>query len=203
MKAHILFKLQSAFTAPVYDDIEKTRISRLLNHLILTVIALTLCSAPIVILTTTQWYTLYGTGFIVLMGLGFSCFLLLRSGHLQASARLLLFSLWLVDTGLIISTGQIDGSIISAYVVLVMISSLVLDERETFAIAGITLITGLSIYGLENRGLLINAGLPNQRVISLTLLITTIIYALTVLMLAVRDIRSTVTNMRKNEHVLS
>lgn len=199
----MLDKLQSAMVAPAYEDIEKTRVSKLLNHLILTFIALLIFSAPIIIFTTPHFRSLFVTGFIILMGVSVSCLFLLRSGYVQASSRLLLMSLWLVDTVLIISTGQIDGSVISAYVVLVMISSLILEERETFAIAGLTLITGFGIYGLVDSGLLIGAGLPNQQVVSLTLLVTTIVYALTVLILAVRDIRNTVARLRKNEQVLA
>ncbi len=199
----MLTKIRAFLRPPVYEDVEKTRTSRLLSSLILFLILFMVIGLPVLLSAVSRYSSLFISGFVVLMGLEVISYFLMRAGSIKASAWLLLFSLWSADTALLIATGGMDSSVISAYVALVVIATLVLNEWAALFAFILSLTAGLIFHELNMRGIFQNLEAQDLQIKNLTLLIYNILSALAALVLAARDIRNTMMQLRKNEQTLA
>ncbi|TFG66089.1 MAG: GAF domain-containing protein, partial [Anaerolineales bacterium] len=199
----MLTRIRAFLRPPVFGDVEKTRTARLLSSLILFLIFLMVIGLPVLLGAVSQYSNLFISGFVILLASEVTSYFLMRAGSIKASAWLLLISLWSADTAVLLATGGMDSSVISAYVALVVIATLVLNEWAALFAFILSLITGLIFNQLNMRGIFQNLAPHDLQIKNLIILIYNILSALTALVLAARDIRNTMMQLRKNEHTLA
>jgi CheY-like chemotaxis protein/signal transduction histidine kinase len=199
---HMKHKIRTALVPPSFADAEKTRKAKLLNNLILVLLAVMIVGTPVIILTAPQNPGLFILLYFSVMGLLLLSFGFLRARSLITSAWLLLFCLWVTDVGLSIAAGKISGSVIYTFVALIMIATLILNEWAAFFMAVVSLSTCLGLYALDIQDTLPHLIFQNPQIANLVFLSYNVLAVLLVLILAVRDIRITVTQLRKNEQTL-
>jgi signal transduction histidine kinase len=147
----MLARLRTFFVAPVFEgDEEKTRVARLLNIILITVMALVMVfSVPALLLTPE-----FGRVAIELVLAVWALFMLvlLRRGAVRPAGFLLSLTLWVVVSYGTYEAGGFRGSTMSSYFGIVLIAELLLGARAglVFGVASIA-VTGLMAYA-DSRG---------------------------------------------------
>ena len=142
-------KLRELFAPPVFpDDPEKTRLARLLNVILLTVMTLLiLFSIPAFLLTPE-----IGRILIELMLAGWSLIMLalMRRGHVRLSGFLMSLTLWVVVSYGTYESGGFHGSIMASYFAIVLIAQLLIGTRSGIALGVLSILfTGWLVYADE------------------------------------------------------
>lgn len=198
----MLTYLRSLLTPPTFpDDEEKTRIARLLHIILITVMALVMLFAVPAFVLTPE----FGRILIEIVLFGWSLFMLvlLRQGYLRTSGLLFGFTLWAVVSYGTYEAGGFAGSIMSAYIGIVVIIALILGWR-TGAVFGLmsVAITGWMAYA-EGQGMLP----PAPDYITLTVLwiefATVIIGVVALLAFVLHDLQRALYRARRHEKELA
>ncbi|MDF1512423.1 MAG: GAF domain-containing protein [Anaerolineae bacterium] len=195
--------LRQAFISPVYEDADKTRTSRLLHGLIGILLAMFLIGTPVFMMSSPHYRTPIATGSGAVFMIYMLCLFVARKGYTHLSAWILLTTLWAADTILLTLTGEMGITAVPAYIALVIIAALTLNEWAALIAATVSVTTGFGIALLDMRGLLNNLAAPDPGLTTTILVVYNILAVLAVLVLALRDIRNVVMQLRKNELALA
>jgi signal transduction histidine kinase len=198
----MLAQLRSWLAPPVFpDDEEKTRIARLLNIILITVMTLVMMfSVPAFLMTPEIGRILIELSLAIWSIL---MLMLLRRGHVYLAGFLLSFTLWAVVSYGTYEAGGFRGSTMSAYFGIILIAELLLGSR-TGAIFGVLSIaaTGLMFYGDERGWMPPAAFYVNQATFWIEFSVVVVgVVALT--SLVVRSLRQALERARRNEKELA
>lgn len=148
----MLVRLRNLFSAPTFDDEEKTRVARLLNVILITVMALVMTfSVPALFMTPE-----IGRVLIELILAVWSLFMLvlLHHGYVRPAGFLLCLTLWITVSYGTYEAGGFRGSTMSAYFGIILIAELLLGARAGAVFGGLSIVvTGWMLYA-DHTGLL-------------------------------------------------
>lgn len=199
----MLNRVKAFLAAPVFADEEKSRVARLLNITLLTLLAamiILVVSIPAfygVTLTPDEAFTLL-SGLIMavtILGLWF----LARRGHLSAASAMLLGLLWILMTAWVWGVSGISSdSSTLVYGLIIVLASLLLGRSATIVFTILGVLAVLVAYFLEAGGLLVVSDRP---VTLFDPLMTAIPLILTGLLLlhALNSLFATLERARQNE----
>ncbi|MFO7536533.1 MAG: ATP-binding protein [Chloroflexota bacterium] len=143
--------LKNLFRPPVFEeDEEKTRVAKLLHVILITVMALVmLFSVPAYVMTPEIGRILIE---IILAGWSIFMLVLLHRGRVRLTAFLFSFTLWLTVSYGTYEAGGFHGSIMSAYLGIIVIVALLLGARVGAIFGFLSIgITGWMLYA-DGRG---------------------------------------------------
>lgn len=149
-KTSRLYRLLTSPTFP--NDEEKTRVARLLNIILITVMCLVmLFSVPALVMTPHLGRVLIE---LVLAGWSLLMLLMLHRGYVRPAGFLLSLTLWLVVSYGTYQAGGFRGSTMSAYFGIILIAELLLGIRAGVILGVLSIaITGWMLYA-DQQGLL-------------------------------------------------
>lgn len=139
--------------APVYEDEHKTRIARLLNTILLSIIGLLTAFWSIRLLTDYSQVT--DSNMLVLVGLDILMIALLaimRRGYVQPTIYILIIAGWM---GVTVMAWQADGvkdSVMLVYTIIILLASLLSGWRLALAFVGLIIVTGWGLAYAELLG---------------------------------------------------
>lgn len=146
-------KLRELLAPPVFpDDPEKTRLARLLNVILITVMTLLILFSIPAFLQTPQ----VGRLLIELTIAGWSLIMLvlMRRGRVRLAAFLMSLTLWVVVSYGTYESGGFHGSIMSSYFAIVLIAQLLVSTRSGIILGVLSILfTGWLVYA-DGAGLL-------------------------------------------------
>jgi GAF domain-containing protein len=188
---------------PVFDDEEKSRVARLLNTVVLAVLATALVILVVEVvsyglsLNSELLFTIYVAAVFVPLMLGF--LLLVRRGHLRVAAIILLTALWAPMSYWVLTVAGIssDSSIMS-FPLIVVLAGLLLGGEAALVYTGLSVLVCLVAYYTEINGLLVVAAKP---IVMMDLMIAGVVLILTGLLLlhAMNSMLGALNRARTNE----
>ena len=137
-------RIKQLLAPPVFEDEEKTRLSRLLHFIsmtCLTMLVLSLFTIPLP--PTVPLLPLASTSLGILFQLG--VLVLLHRRHLRLASLLLASAFWVVVTLVALAMGGIGGPVVGAYVIIILIASLLLGGRAGMDFAALSVVGALGI----------------------------------------------------------
>ncbi len=150
----MITRLREFLTQPFFDLEEKTRLGRLVYTILWFGMIMTAIPVTI-ILVFSQNNTLPGIGISTAIFLTYViCLFLLRRGYTQLSAALLIFALGGILTGADLVFSGIHGLILSGYVVLIMMASLLISWTAGVVVFILSIVTHAAMLFLGSRGVL-------------------------------------------------
>ncbi len=149
-----MFAQMRAFLAPPsFADEDQDRISRILNVILLAIVAL--LTLFLVSQFLTGAYTLQDTNFYILAGLEIlvaGMWVALKRGYLRLAAYGVLFATWIGLVFVSFNAGGVRDSAFIALIVPSMIASLVLGWRQALYFLALTIAAGWLLAYLEDQG---------------------------------------------------
>ncbi len=193
----MLTTLRKFLAPPVFEDEDKTRVARLLNTILLALIAL----LPVIFAGglaggnfTTAVYVIVAVTWVVNVGLWF----LVRRGWLALVSSALLVILVSAVTAAVYFGGTIRIPGIAFYVLAILIAGLTLGRRAATGVAVLSALIVLGLFLAETRSLL---PAPSPTTIAQWITFTTICALTTVLLhLSSQSIEESLERARRNEH---
>jgi GAF domain-containing protein len=138
---------------PVFEGDEgKTRIARMLNTMLLTVLGILLALALALVLLRLPMRSMIvigAAGLPVILPL-----ILLRRGRVTAASVIFCASLWLLDALLAFLLGGVSSPVAAGLILNVIAAGLLLGSRASFVMAGVDILTGLALFYVETQGIL-------------------------------------------------
>jgi GAF domain-containing protein len=168
-------KLLQLITPPQFADEEKTRVSRLLNNVLLAGIAGTLIAGAFFPLTRNLLWAV-----LILLAVELTCLALMHSGRLQTACLLFTFSSWIVFILLVYIQGGVTSSTALLPVLVILWAGLLMGERYAALFTALNIIAYAALLYLGAAGRLpppMNPNTPLPR-----LLITAIAFSLVAVM---------------------
>ncbi|MBX3060832.1 MAG: hypothetical protein KF770_30595 [Anaerolineae bacterium] len=202
MQAGITSRIRTWIAPPTFPhDEEKTRIARLLNIILITVMCLVmLFSVPALVMTPQIGRVLIE---LVLAFWSLLMLLLLHRGHVRLAGFLLSITLWLVVSYGTYEAGGFRGSTMSAYFGIILIAELLLGIWAGVVMGGLSIaVTGWMIYA-EAHDLL---PVPPSYVTQITLWIefsVVVIGVVALLSLVMNSLHQALERARRNEKELA
>lgn len=138
--------LHNLLTPPVFkDDEEKTRIARLLNIILITVMALViLFSVPAFLLTPHIGRILIE---LILAAWSVIMLVILRRGYVRPAAFLLSLTLWVVISYGTYDAGGFRGSMMASYFAIILIAELLIGTKAGITFGALSILfTGWLVY---------------------------------------------------------
>jgi GAF domain-containing protein len=188
--------LRPFFAPPVFDDEDKTRVARLLNTILLTLIVL----MPIIIVGGLAGGTFPPAVYVIIggaWGIFIALWFVMRRGWLTVVSAAVLAILLAAVTAAIYFGGTIRIPGIAFYVLAILIAGLTLGRRAAAGVAVLSALIVLALFLAEVRGLL-----PQVTPISIAQWVTfAVVCALTtvLLQLSSRSIEESLERARRNE----
>jgi hypothetical protein len=190
---------QMVFIAPVFEgDEDKTRVSRLLNIILLAFLALILVMA--VALSMMAESTL--TTFLTLMTVGLlavGALVLMRFGYIRAVSTLFAIGLLVFDTVLVAVSGGTSTPMVVCFLNVPMVAGLLLGERALVIFGALTAAADLGIYWVESRGLLVEPLIVPSQTTGVLVLVGVLALACTLLYLGFKGTNTALARARKSE----
>jgi signal transduction histidine kinase len=202
-KPTILTHAQRLFAAPVFeDDEEKTRVARLLNIVLLSVmtvaalmLALTLIVYGLPTSLEEAFMPLSSAATLVTMG---GLLIAAHRGHLQIASGVLLALIWTLITFWLHGFSKANSDSNNAmYILVIVLSGLLLDRRAAIFFTALSLLSiGIAFYP--------EIGKTGQETLVFDLIVKLLVIGLTGLLLgyAVNNMTRALDLARRNEHAL-
>jgi len=176
----MLTKFLRLFAPPVFDDDEdKTRLARILNTLLLSLIIGLLVVGLVSRFDRLQNYLL---ALILTVG----TWLIMRRGHIQVASMVITGGISILLTIVVPVTGGVRASTYGGFIVVILLAGFLLGQRASVIVALFGSILGACLLGIEKLGL---GEIPESTASDLTYWIVFTVYffvSATVLSLAVR-----------------
>jgi len=191
--------IRQFLTAPVFEDEDRTRVARLLNVILLVVMAATVVGTALTIpFELAEYATNLILGFILLaIILGLRG--LVRRGYLRIVGSLLSFTLWATFTYLIFSGSGVNDPSVTGYFLVIILAVLLVGARAAFVFG---LLSALAVAGLtyaETSGLVVVAAPEPGSLLDLITLVTTFGLGAVLLNYAIRTLNMAFERARENE----
>jgi GAF domain-containing protein len=149
----ILAGIKHLLSAPVFENEDKTRIARMLNTIVLTVLVLAVVFTIFTLPTSPEPVALsLVEGVLVLLCV--CVLILMRRGRVQLASALFSLMLWVVITIAAVGSGGVRSPAFSIYTTVILIAGLLLGERIGIAFAGLSGVAGLGMLYAETHGIL-------------------------------------------------
>jgi len=125
---------------PVFaGDVEKNRVARLANTILLATGGLIALASLIVVLTLRN-YVVMGVTFVCLIGPVISALFVLRRGHVRAASLITSLTLWLVLVVMGFFFGGVVNTSFTTIVIIIMIAALLLGGRAGLIFAALSFV---------------------------------------------------------------
>jgi GAF domain-containing protein len=200
---NMLASFRRFFVPLVREDEEKTRIARLLNTVLLALLA----GSALITLAAAVFHAFRpdsGTQFTLLSGIVMTVLfagllLLARRGQLNLVSILLLTLTWLVVTAWVYTVSGISSdSSALVYALVVVLAGLLLGGRAAMVVTGVTTLAVLGAYWAETSGLLVVAERPTS-LADVLFLILPLVLTGALLQYAMSSMSNAVERARRNE----
>jgi methyl-accepting chemotaxis protein len=187
------------FAAPVFEgDEDKTRISKLLNTILLAFLALTLVMTVAVGMlpesTLTSYLALAAIGLLVVGAL-----VLMRLRYIRVASALFTIGLLAFDTVLVAVAGGTNNPMVVCFLNVPMVAGLLLGERAVIVFGGLAAAADLGIYWVESRGLLAEPVIAPSPVTGVLVFVGVTALACTLLYLGFKGTNTALARARSNE----
>jgi len=183
---------------PVFDDLDKTRIARLLNTVSLAIFGLLIIVSLVSpFLFLDPGYGVILSGITVLPVLG--VLWLVRVGRVHLASQLFVYGIWVLDTILIYGTGGLQSGVTPGYVAVVVLAGLLLGRRSVASLVTLMAAAGLGMVYLQTNSLLPVPVILIDELARWLSLLTNIVLAATVLDLATCGINKALEQTREAE----
>ena len=144
-------QIKTLLTPPVYpEDEDKTRIARLLQIVLLTLIALLSFNTAVAILLLQDLVSVFLNAGTVLVTV--ALFILLRRGHVRLAGILTVTIFWITVAATSFFVSGFTIIIVSSYFVLVFLAGVVVNKRAGILFALLSIGAGIIATILESRG---------------------------------------------------
>ncbi len=147
------------------NDDEKDRIAGLLNIILLALTAVFAVNTIVAILFNPVFSATLLNGGTVLFTLGL--LVTLHRRHVTAAAWITVILFWLLVSAIAFTLSGLSTTIITSYIVLVVLAGVLTGNVSLFIILGLNLIVGATIYYLESTGRFVPA-LAGSRLVNIT-----------------------------------
>ncbi len=147
-------RIRQFLAPPVFaGDEDKTRVARLLNTILLFILAvLVAVTVPVLILPESPVEGLQFVGLTGLLTVG--AWVLLRSGYLRLASGLFVAILGLLELGTLILTGGLRSPTAAGFIVFVVVAALLLGRFGAVISGGLTILVGVGVYVAGANGVL-------------------------------------------------
>ncbi len=194
--------LKRYFAAPVFEDEDKTRTARLLNAIMLGILALAALSAIAAPFIYTNPLPLWLSDIIALLfWLGTAW--LARRGQVRLASFIFLSALWLIVVYIMLVYGGLDASAQGTYIVLTFAAGLLLGARAGVGFAAASFLFILLVFALEANKLLPSSLLPPSVITTWIGIATNLVWGTLLLYLALHSINHAIARARRSEHDLT
>jgi PAS domain S-box-containing protein len=198
----MLERLRQLTSPPVFADENKTRVAWLLHYIcIVLLIGLVLSGMGFAMAgNLLMWVpTLVVTGAIYL-----GVLYIVRSGKTEAASLILVLGGWLIVTNSAFNNHGIRAPVFSAHVLVIILSAILISERAAIWLAVISILAGIAMVYLENRGLLPGVEKPALSV-EVVLVTQASIFVCSVILLftAGRTIRRSFERLQRSEQQIA
>jgi len=144
--------LRRLVAPPVFDDDEKTRVARMLNTILLVILALVILYAIILVFSARDLSNLWVEGVLALFAAGLLW--MMHRGLVRPTALVLALTLWAVVTMGIGLGGGVGGSGLFSYFGIILIAGLLLGPWAGTAFGGLSIAAAVGLLLFERVGLL-------------------------------------------------
>lgn len=186
----MIVRLRNWFSLPVFEDEEQNNAAMLLNVITLS------CIVAIVVYAVLSILTLHSPQYVlpllgILLVLCILSRILTRRGYLQAAGLLFLISVWCVITLTILVSGGITAPAHIVYLTVISMAALLLGIKWGVIFTFISILSGLVMVWLRTSGHLPDPMITYTTMEAMTVDIINAIMVLFVVLLSVRNLRST------------
>jgi GAF domain-containing protein len=165
--------IKNLFSTPVLENEFQTQIARVLNIILLVILATTIFGTAILIpFEPDNWlFDLTFGLFILVTVLGLRR--QINRGRLNIVIHLVALVIWIASTVLLLEVGTTRDASISAFFIVIAIASLAMEGRGAIVYGALTLLTSIGLIAAEMTGLITYTPNPTG-IIDLFILATTI-----------------------------
>jgi len=146
--------MRTLLTSPAFEDAGRTQTARalyvILWTMILSVTLLLAFQTFILPENAPRWLLIIGG----IDGASLALLGLTRRGATRLASVLLIIMLWLITTALAFTAGGVRSSVVTTYLIIVLIAGLLLGHRVSLAAAVVCNLTGLGLASAEAAGVL-------------------------------------------------
>jgi PAS domain S-box-containing protein len=143
-------RIRQFLIAPTFADENQTIVANIINMILLTIMVNTsIFMLALFLLPTDRTYQIV---FIPTLISSISLKFLLNRGYFRTASILLVSLTWLIVTVGAINTTGIYAPINSAYIIVIILSSIVFDKRAPLYVAGLCSLTGLGLIYVMKTG---------------------------------------------------
>ena len=197
-----MFEILNRLSAPVFEDEEKTRIARLLNVILPAIAAVTALMTVVMVLSGD------GEPIITVIGVATACmavllWFLMRYGLVKLSSTLLSLTILSSITAVIYAGGTVRDAITFAYVVCIIVTSLLVGGRAAIAVGILCVLAVFGLLQAEMAGLLPPDSGESSWIVQLTVYGSVFILTAVLLSMADRSLRSSLARVRHTNDELS
>ncbi len=197
----MLRRIRRITAVPVFADEEKTRVARLLHHIVIAVGIGALLS--IVNAFTTPSPTNRPLFPFIIVVASAVCFIALYRWP-RPACLLFTSGLWLLTTVSVATSAGVRADSFGVYVLAIILAAILLDESYAIGFTVLTIVVGLALLYAERAGLLFTAPFPPSTPEgTLTIQITVLLGTATLLFMTARGIRRTFRQLQQTDEQLA
>jgi PAS domain S-box-containing protein len=193
--------IKQLLAPPVFEDEEKTRLSRLLHFILMTCLTMLVLSLFTIPFTDVLPLPLASIILGILFQLG--VLVLLHRRLLRLASLLLASTFWVIVTLVALAMGGISGPVVGAYVLIILIASLLLGGRAGMDFAALSVVGALGILLAETSHVLPWKILPVKPVSAWVVQVAILGTAAGLLWQATRGLSDALERARRNERSLA
>lgn len=197
----MLKRIQTFFAPPVYDDLETNRQARFTTYILYVVYGIALFTILLAPFGITDPRIIIPTGLLFLLT-GLLVRYLTYHNQVRAGSILITTVVWLVLTYSHVRNGGLRSPTISAYVLVIIIASLVLQRWERLFFLFASLGTMVAFAWLESNGIYTFPSNDNTAFGLILSMAITLVAATALIQIAVRDLRSAIATLQDSQRRL-
>lgn len=126
-----------------------------------------------------------------------------RRGKVKLAAHIFVYTIWIIDTVIIVLSGGFYSSYLSAYITISVMGGLILGGKAAYHFAGISILSTCLLYILNSQGLIIDPIIIFTPIALLTLSIVTILMAAFTLIMVITKYEENYIELMDKEQSLS
>ncbi len=190
------YRIKTWFAPPFFkDDQEKQRIATLLNIILWIELGLVLASVPLLFFTKAFLGGLIAISGLILLVV--VMLFVLRAGRVRLSGILFLWSLWLIATALVFTSGGVAHQAPSSYFVVILVAGLILGGKSVAAVAVSSSIVCIALVVANQMNIEIPAPIASSFLFDVSMLVTNLVMVASLLYLATRSLREALLRARQ------
>lgn len=193
--------IRRALAAPVFEDDEKTRAAGLLNTLLWALLGAVGSFAVVGLALPRAGLALAFAGGTILAAL--AALLLMWRGYVRGASLLLVVFVWGLLTVAALFFVGVYSAAVYGYVVITLITGMLLGGRAGFLLAGLSVLTGLSMLWADRTGWLPNPAMPASPAATWAALSVYLAIAASVVHIAISNLNRALMRAQLNERELA